>query len=297
MNVYLSEGKRDQLPGDLLVRWVLRSDLVPVPRSLELTVRAKDDLAQRLQEGANLWTGRELLKYRIIKSERVKVAGVVQGNDEVAALSVTALLDSCAQVAFRRSRAVIRENTTIGAVYRACGATAAIADDVPLRRFACLIGQVPSFALAQAMQEEGVVLVLRDGRLGLIRLADLFRQRALEGVGQADSGALTESEFLQRHEIPAFYSLNDAGDFVFGDFSRPRAIAFQSRADERVLRNMSRVLVQKRVLRSPLAEQVNAGDLIEVDGSKLVVITAAHVMEQNEGSTEAGTTLWLGEVA
>lgn len=297
MNVYLADGGRDQLPGDLLARCVLRSDLVPVPRSLELTAQIKDDLEARLKEGAMIWAGRERLKYRIVKAERVKLGGMIQGGEDVAALSITALLESCVGVTFRRPRAVIREQASLGGLFRACGATVAIGDDVTVARFACFAGQVPSFYLAQVIQEAGAVPVLRDERLHLIRLADLFRQPALTGIGQSDSTDLTESEFLQRHEIPAFYSVDAAGAFVFGDFAKPRAVAFQPHADELVLRNMSRVLVQKHVLRTQLSEQVNAGDLLDINGRKLVVITATHFLERQEGDVEATSTFWLGEIA
>jgi hypothetical protein len=221
----------------------------------------------------------------------------VQGDDVLGTFTVVALLASCVRVSYRRDRAVIRDNGKLGEIYRACGADIAIADDVPVKRFACFAGDVPSYHLAAAMQEECVALVLRNRRLSLVRLPDFFRQTPVDTLGQADTTDIVESEFLERHEIPAFLSVNDDGDFVFGDFSRPRNIQYQPCSDERILRNMSRVLVTRRLVESQLAEQINAGDILDVENEKLVVITAVHYAEANEGITESNSRFWVGSIS
>lgn len=294
MNVYLKPNGQEQIPGDLILSWVLRSDLAPVPRTLEMTFQDRDGMHERLGEGARLWTGRELLEYRVVKIKKAKPVAVVQGKDQLSVYSVTALLASCAEVAFRRPRAVIMENSRIGALYRACGASAAISEDIPITRFSCFAGQVPSFHLAKVMQESAAVLVFRDGRLAIARIADLFRQEPKDVIGQTDSTDLIESEFLQRHEIPAFYSVAEDGSFVRGDFSLPRAIHYLPRSDELVLRNATRVLVTKRVIDSQMAQAIQAGDVIEVAGEKMVVITAAHSSQLNDGRTETASRFWTG---
>lgn len=295
MNVYLKQNAQEQVPGDLFQRWVLRTDLAPVPRTVEMTLQVKDGIEQRLAEGATFWTGRELLPYRVVKSKRDAATGVVQGKDQMATFSVTGLLSSCAQVSFRRPRAVIRENAQLGELFRACGATATIAGDLPVRRFTCFAGQVPSFHLAQAMQEESSVLVLRGGQLSIVRVADLFRQQPADIIDQTDSTELIESEYLQRHEIPAFFSLADDGSFVFGNFDATRAVRYLPRTEERALRNMTRVLVTRRVVDSQLAEQINAGDILQVAGQNMAVITGAHVMQRGKnGAIESNSKFWCG---
>ena len=151
MNVYLAENGRDLIPGDMIVRWVARSDLVPVPRTLEMTLRIKNGIEKKLVEGAFFWTGHEGLKYQVVKVERRAGSGVVQGNDQMAVMNVTAMVASCVKVSYRIARAVIRENGRIGELFRACGADIAVAEDIPVKRFACYAGMVPSFALAQVM--------------------------------------------------------------------------------------------------------------------------------------------------
>ena len=294
MIVYLEPDAKRQLPGDLIVRWVLRSDLAPVPRTVEMTVQIKDGIEEQLKEGASLWTGVEMLEYRIIKVQRDKPSAVIQGKDQMATFTITALLSSCAQVAFRRDRAVIRERAKIGQLFRECGATAAIADDFTVARFACYVGQVPSFHLAQAMQGECAAIVIRNGRLSIARIQDLLRQQPVERIGQSDTTDLIDSQFLQRHEIPGYQSLDDSGAFVFGDNRVARATLYHPRTDDRVLRNMTRVIVTKRVADSRMAQNIAAGDVVQVGDDRLLVITAAHLSELNDGVNEDSTRLWLG---
>ena len=301
MNVYLADNGRDLIPGDMIVRWVARSDLVPVPRTLEMTVRVKDGIEKRLLEGAFLWTGREGLKYQIVKVQRNSGSGAIQGKDPLAVMNVTAMLAACVKVSYRLGRAVIRENGKIGEIFRACGADISVATDIPVRWFAAYAGMVPSFALAQVMQEEGAAVVIREKRLSILRLADLFKQEPKERVGQSDTTDLTESEFLSRQIIPGFFSLNDSGDFVFGDMSQPRAFMYQPRSDERVLRNMTGVLVTKRKMTADMRQDIQGGDIIEVASKRMVVVTAAHVFENDDsttaGITNSNSTFWLGELS
>ena len=294
MNLYLTEGGRDQVPGDLIGDWVVRSDLAPVPRTMEVMLNLKDDIAQRVKVGSSLWTGRELLEYEVVMAKQEKLGPIVQDKDQVGAMKVIALLKSCAPITYLRSRAVVLEKTTLGEVYRSCGAKAAIADDFQIDRFTCLRGQVPSFGVAQVLQEEGAALVFRDNRLSVKRLQDLVRQDPVDRIGQTDSTDTSESPFEERHAVPQFFSTDDTGAFVFGDNSQDRNVVFLPRTSERALRNATRVLVVRKVVDSDLAQQVNAGDVLDINGKKVVVITAAHQMKAKDGLTESGSRFWVG---
>lgn len=297
MNVYLAEGGKDQIPGDLIGRWVLRSDLAPVPRTVELTVQSKEGMADRLRVGASIWTGRELLEYEIVSAKQEKVGGIVQDKDQVGAIVVTALLKPCAGITYLRDRAVVLENATLGAIFRSCGAKAAISDDFQIERFTCLKGQVPSFWIAQALQEESAALVFRNNRLGVKRLTDLLAQEPADTIGQSDSTDASESEFIERHSIPSFFSTDESGAFVMGDMGVARGVRFLPRTPERALRNSTKVLVTRRVVESELAQQINAGDVLDINGEKLVVVTAAHVMHAKDGITETSSKFWMGGAA
>ena len=297
MNVFLSEGGRDQVPGDLIARWVLRSDLTPVPRTLELTVLAKDGMEERVAVGKSIWTGYELLEYEVVAARKEMVGGVVQDLDQVGGINITALLKSCVGITYVRERAVVLERAMLGEVYRSCGATAAIAEDFQVDRFTCLRGEVPSFQIAQILQEEGAALVLRSGRLSVKRLHDLMAQEPVDRIGQTNSTDGGESEYLERHNIPSFYSTDDTGAIIRGDFSAARGSRFLPRTSARALANATKVLVTRRVVDSELAQQILAGDVLDIEGQRLIVITAAHAMTANDGITETTSRFWMGGMA
>lgn len=296
MNVYLSDGG-NQLPGDVVQEWVLRSDLTPIPRTVEMTVKVTGDLQEKLKVGAFFWTGRENLKYEIVKVDRADPAGVVQGKEQLQAMTITGFLASCAQIGYRRATAVIAVDKTLGEIYRSCGASARIGDDFSVARFSCLKGQVPSFALAVSLQEQSAALVLRDKEISVKRLTDLFSQTPIDAVGQADTSAMIASEFLERHEVPMYFSTNGQGSSVMGADQDARTAVYWPRTDELTLRNMSRVLVLRKIVPAALCQEVVAGDLMTIDGEKLVVMTAAHRMTQRDGTTDSKSRIWLGAMS
>lgn len=295
MNVYLREGG-DLLPTDVVLKWVGRSDLTPIPRSLEFTVKLIDGVQEKLKVGTSIWGGRENLRYEIVKTDRAQPLGQVQGKNQQQAMKVTALLHRCASVARPLNSAVILSDTTLGAIYRACGAFMPVASDFAVPRFTCFKGREPSYPLAQALQEEGAALVLRNGSITAMRLTDMIKQAPVADIGQVDSSARIESEFLQLQDIPSFYSVNDQAAIIRGQMGQARRVAFLARADERQLRNASCVLVRSKTVDSTICQQIQAGDVLRVAGENLVVITAAHAFENNEGAQESRSRLWLGSL-
>lgn len=296
MNVYLNDGK-DQLPGDLLLETVLRTDLAPVPRTLEFSVRLKSGLEAKLADRTPVWCGREHLKYVIVKRERGHPAGVVQGEDALQVGTYTAFLEGFEALAGPRSRAVIQHKASLGALYLACGARVNIGNDFTVARFAALVGDVPTYPLAIALQEEGAAMVLREGRMSIERLQNLLQQEPVDGIGQFDSSAAQGSELLERHEIPMGYSVNSGGAVVRGNYDIPRRVAFMPHHDERMLYNLSRVAVTRRIINSQMAQHIRAGDVVDVNGIKQLVITGAHRFRAREGITETLSRFWVGDLS
>lgn len=295
MNVYLSESG-NQLPTDVVLKWVGRSDLTPVPRSIEFTAKLIDGVQEKLKVGASIWSGRENLRYEVVKTDRAQPLGQVQGKSQQQAMKVTALLHRCASVARPLNGAVILSNTTLGAIYRACGAFMPVSSDFAVPRFTCFKGKEPSYALAQVLQEEGAALVLRNGRISAMRLTDMAKQAPVSDIGQVDSSAKIESEFLQLQDIPSYYSVDDTAAIVTGQMGQARRVAFLARADSRQLRNVSCVLVRNKTVDSTICQQIQAGDVLRVSGENLIVITAAHAFENLEGAQESRSRLWLGSI-
>lgn len=294
MILYLADG--NQLRGDFILSAIMRSDLAPVPSTVELDVRVGDgELEAQLAQDQILTTGAGD-KYRIVKSVKAQDTQT-QGDSLRAVMRVTALLDACHTLAFVRSRALIMERALLSAIYRAAGATLkSVEADFPVARFVCPVGETPTFHVTRALQEEGGAVRWKEGALAFMRLADLFKQEPVQTLPHSAADDV-ESGFLERHEIPWFYSLDDAGAFVFGNRDKPRSARFLPFANEQRLRNMTRCLIRRKVVRLPLDATLCAGDLIEfTNGDRLAIITAAHVWEGAEAGNggQNYTRLWLG---
>jgi hypothetical protein len=295
LNVYLNEHG-DQIPTDVVIKWVNRSDLTPIPRSLEFTVKLIDGVEAKLKRGAVVWSGRENLPYKIVKTSKAPPLGEVQGKSQQQAMSVIALLDSCAPLAEQLTQAVIMRNAPFSSVLRSCGAVMRIGSDFSVPRFSCFRGGKPSYSVAKVLQEEGAALVLIGGRLQVMRLTDIAKQVPVDDIGQVDSSAKIDSEFLELQQIPSFYSVDDAGAIVAGQMGDSRVISFMPRGDQRQLRNASCVLVRSKTVDSQQCQQIQAGNVLRVGGENLVVITAAHVGVQKTGAMESYSRLWLGSL-
>lgn len=295
MNVYLSENG-DQLPTDVVIRWVSRSDLTPIPRNLEFTVKLIEGVEAKLKRGATIWSGRENLPYKIVKTQKAPPLGEVQGKEQQQAMSVIALLASCAPLAEPSAQAVVMRDAPFSAVLRSCGAYLRIGSDFSVPRFTCLRGTQPSYGVATVLQEEGAALVLVGGRLQVMRLTDLARQAPVDDIGQVDASAKVDSEFLELQQVPSWYSVNDSGAIVTGQMGESRVINFMPRGDQRQLRNASCVLVRSKTVDSQQCQQIQAGNVLTVGGENLVVITAAHAAMQKTGAMESYSRLWMGKL-
>ena len=300
MILYLNNG--EQIRGDIIKSAVLRSDMSPIPVTLEAEIRADEAIVKKLSEGEILTVGGRSASsgnaLRIIKSTWVENR-LVQGKREMDAIQITAILDACHDIAFVRSRAIIKENSALSAIYRAAGATIKAVDaDCPVPRFYCPIGDTPSFHIARALQEEGGIVRWKDGRLKFFRLPDLFRQKPIMELPE-NASDYVDSGFLERHEIPWFFSLDDAGGFVFGDQRKPRSVRFSPFMNAQRLRNMSRCLVQRKTSKINISPVIVAGDLISYVGrDPLVVITAAHAFQSGTDGSGSNqySRLWLGSL-
>ncbi|WP_240350622.1 hypothetical protein, partial [Pseudomonas viridiflava] len=99
----------------------------------------------KLQRGATIWRGRENLPYKIVKTHRDPPLGQVQGKSAQQAMSVIALLASCAPLAEQLDKAVILEEAAFSSVLRGCGANLRIGTDFKVPRFSCFRGHKPSY--------------------------------------------------------------------------------------------------------------------------------------------------------
>lgn len=289
-----------QIRGDLLTSARLRNDASPIPMTLELTVKAGEASFDKFFQQGKILKIASGEKFFIVKSERVS-DNHAQGTRERTLFRITAILNPCLKIAFVRKTAVIKENTQLSAIYRACGASIkAIDADFNVARFSCFIGDTPSFHIAKALQEEGGIVRWKNGKLQFLRLLDLKKQkiaREFADVAPVDVSA----GFLERFQVPSFYSIDASASFVKGNTNKERRVGFAPHQDVLRLFNMTRCLVQKKTVKVMFDQRIAAGDLIAMpDKKKYTVITAAHVFEKGNddsgGEEKTYSKLWLGEV-
>jgi hypothetical protein len=281
--------------GDLIVSAVIRSTLEPIPLTLECTLRVDDSTA--VAEGDSVVAGRDNAEFQVIKTHDNNNISAAQGSRAYATTSFIAVLKTCAGVSFQRKTAVVMSSTSLGAIYRACGAAVQVDADFTISQFACFIGKVPSFAIAQVLQEEGGAVYWTGQKLKFSRLDDLMKQAPVKKL-VTDTTTDLQSSFLQRHEVPFFYSTDDGGNFTYGNRTTTRAAFYMPRQDARTLTNMTKVLIMRKQFKSPYAPALNAGHVITVVDTPYAIVTAAHVYQTgSDGSgTNAYSKLWLGSL-
>ena len=287
-------GKDSALRGDLIIRAVLRSDLTPVPQSIELEVRESID-TQGLTTGSIVRAGRQSLEFLIVKNSASGDTGRTTGDQPIKTRSIVGLLASCAPIAQRTQRSIVRYGASLGEIYRACGAQVKIDSEFSVQAFACFKGMTPSFEVAKVLQEEAGVLVLEGSRVGFRRLSKVAPIVTL----REDSTQQVESDFLERHYVPFAFSTGPDSEFLTGRAEGGHGVMYRPRADVRVLNNLGRVLIMRRKVQSDFAPHLLAGMRIDVAAKPFVIITAAHCFEggaDGDGGQQY-TRRWLGEIS
>lgn len=282
------------LGADALTRVILRSDLTPIPATIEIEARRTPQVERVLAEGARVSVGSLGAEFVIVKSQQVAGNSPPQGDQPTSGLKVIGMLASCEPIARRLQRSVIRENAPLGEIYRACGAQVRIGSDFNVPRFSCFVGMTPSFEVAKVLQEEAGALVYRDNAITYRRLGELIAQAASLVVPEASTEVLV-SDFLERHAVPFAFSTAANGAILAGRKEASRGILYQPRADQRIVNNLGSVLLQRRKMRTALTPSLSAGQRIDVGAHRMVAITVAHVVEFLGG--DQFTQVWLGELS
>lgn len=305
MIIQLETG--EELRGDLIQRAIVRHDLVPIPVTLELDLKDSDkELTQKLECGKTLTA--DNIKFNVVKQILLN-SRLTQGDKAINSLKIIAFIDSVHKVGFVRemSKSIIKENTTISQIYRAAGATVAIAEgDLPVPKFCCFVGETPTFHIANILQEEcGVIRYkVSTQKIEFKRLTDLVNKEKADATIPENNARDVDSGFLERHVVPSFYTIKDDGSFEKNvDNDKSHVMRFAPMKNTLKLKNMRTVLVLKKIANVGHLPSISAGDLVDVnEKEKYIVITAAHVYgsdntEKNEGAAaNTRTKLWLGKI-
>lgn len=282
------------LGSDVVTRVILRTDLTPIPATIEIEARRTSQVERALAEGQRIKVGSLKAEFVVVKSQQVAGNSPIQGDQPTSGLKVIGMLASCEPIARRLQRSVIRENAPLGEIYRACGAQVRIGSDFNVPRFSCFVGMTPSFEVAKILQEEAGALVYSDDAITYRRLGELVAQPATLVVPEEATEVLN-SDFLERHAVPFAFTTAPSGVIVSGRREASRGVHYQPRADQRIVNNLGQVLLQRRKYRTALTPGLAAGQRVDVGRHRMVIITAAHVFESIGG--DQYTQAWLGELS
>lgn len=285
---------KKQLEGDAIYSSILRTTLEPVPLTFEATIRLDPRVGVDFVEGKELLVGRNKAKVVIVHAENIDT-DIVQDMQKKAR-KITAVLSSVSGISFRRQSAVFKENATLSDIYAACGAKTAIGKDFTVPRFYCYQGDTPSFHIARLLQEEGgfVKWDADTDKIEFVRINDAFKVKAKAFI-PALADVTRKSGFIERHEIPAYFSIEKGGGSITGDFSKPRAVMYSPQKTAKQLYAMSQVLLNVKTFPAEFSPDKNAGDLLEIGGTNFIIITAAHESSMSsDGGYVSRSQFWLG---
>ena len=292
MNIQLEDGS--SIGGGNLISAIYRTDLVPVPVTLELVVKADDRLHELLLVDKTLTTPKGV-SLTIVKSQIINEQSIKAGK-RIAALHVIAVLSGCEVLLGVTKKAVSLTNTSFNEVYRALGAKVRIKRDIKLASFVCLKGQMPTVAIAKALQKESAVICHSEQGLSVIRLNELM-------IGEATLFDKSAVQWINhpnaiRHGNINYLSIDDNGSDILGTARSERSIEYYPRADTRELQNLRRILITKATITRQLDDRLGAGKLVVVDNKTLVILTGAHRFESGAlgGPAVMATKAWLAQV-
>lgn len=286
--------------GSDLISAIYRTDLVPVPVSLELVVKSTDKIYPLLQTDKKLWTATET-ELIIVKSQILNTQSIKDGK-RVAAIHVIAILSGCEALISVAKRATSLKNTGFNEVYRALGAKISMANDIKLNQFICLKGQLPTERIALSLQKESTV-IRYDGsnRISAIRLNELFKGDSK--LYDKSSVQWVSNPSVVTHGTVNYLSIDDNGSDIVGDTDQSSAINYYPQADARELKNLKRILVTKGIITRQLDEYLYSGKLVSISsgndvGQPFVVLTSAHRYDSGAvgGKPIMATKAWLAQI-
>lgn len=294
MLILYGDEFKQQVSGDGVYNAALRTTLEPVPVTLEAVIRLDEGIGEAFVQGKEIKVGNHGVKLTIIYAQNI-ASDIVQDR-AITTRRVVALQSATCGISYRLQKAIIREKATLSELYNACGAKTAVGKDFTVARFYAFQGDVPSAQIAKVLQEEGGVVLWRaaSDKVEFLRIDDLFKQTSV-GTIPSMTSETKKSGFLERHEIPAYFTIDAAGKVLQGDFSSPRAVDYAPQKTAKQLFSMSQVLLNVKTITVEYMPDLNAGDLVTVGNKDFVIITAAHASNVNStGGRSMSSTFWLG---
>lgn len=296
MVIYLSDGQA--IDGGNLITAILRYDLVPVPVTLELTVNATKALRAQLVVGKTLHLVNGVM-FEIVKAHAVNNNAVKDGR-RLGGIAVIAVLAGCVPLLSATKRATIHDDISIAQAYQSLGARLRFSEDIKLRQFVCLKGQMPTIRLALALQKEAAVMVYdADNKTANARrIQTLMSQTPIRKYDPAQIQWVENPTQVARQNTN-FLSVADDGKQIVGQTLEGKRVDYMPRTDQRELGNLKRILITHGVLLRSMDDELQAGKTVQVGNEVYALLTVAHRFDTGAlgGASVGATKAWLAQVA
>lgn len=282
---------------DKLAKVNFRTDLIPVPANLEMVVKADAELEKRLKENAVIQVGDEQVRLTIIKVLHANTQTVIE-DKRFKAISVIAVLAGCESLIDPLSKAVILPNASFASAYRACGCKLTFNKDIPIASFASAYGSIPTIEIATCLQEESAVIQFDGKKLNAHRLSELL---AKDPVMLLDNGAISwiNNTKVEQKQNPNYISVGEDGKTVEGVKRSNAPVKYYADTDARRLKNLTKVLITRGTVTRTMDLSIFAGDVVQVDDKKYLVLTASHLFNTGAlgGGSAAASRFWLASLS
>lgn len=291
-------GLNALISGSQLLSATFRSDLTPIPATLELNVQSSADLDKALVEGAELLVGEPALSMVIVKRQDLKSMAIKEGS-RVGGIAVLAVLKGFERLLSKSNHAIVLQQTSFGAALRAMGVKARVSDDMPLPEFICLKGQLATERMARYLQQEAAVLRLNpNGSISFIKLDTLMKGLP---IAKYDPSAVVwvNNPKIEAQKKPSYYSVNADGSTIENENpSDDRGLLYLPRLDTRQLKNMEKVLIHRGTLVRPLDSKLFSGNVVEIDKKNYVILTGAMRIDTGSlgGASAMVSKVWLSSL-
>lgn len=282
---------------DHLASATLRTDLIPIPVTLEMSVKLNDELKNELKEGAVLLVGDSNISVTVVQVRRLNTQMVID-DKRFQALSLIAVLTGCENMIDPLKKAVALGDTSFAGAYRACGCKLKFNKDIPLLRFVSAYGSLCTEEIATCLQEESAVIFYEKGKLNAQRLDQFFKQ---DPVLTLDNSAVAwvNSGKIEQQKVASFVSVGEDGAVVSGNQKPESKTKYYPDADARRLKNLNKILVTRGTATRTMDMNISAGDIFLVDNIKYVVLTAVHHFKSGAlgGGMANASRYWLATLS
>lgn len=285
------------LTANELLSVVLRTDCVPVPVTLELSVQSNTNTDNEMVIGAELLVGSTGLSITLVKVQPIKTQ-IIKDARRIGGFACLGILSGCQRLIEPTNKAIILNDTSLIGAMRACGARMPAGADIPLPKFVCLKGQIPTVEIAKRLQQEAAVIMLEGNRLAAVKIDTLFKSNP---IAKYDPSAVTwiESPSLEKLGVRSFVSVATNGSTIENAGNQTgRAVSYMPQMDTRQLKNLEKVLIHRGSMLRPMDTRLQGGRIISVQSKPYLILTAAHRFDTAAlgGNSITATKIWLSSL-